>query len=143
MKDYTLTSQPLEQDNIEGHFLENVSRFWAAHACAQSPATDSFNLRQEPLLPHELPEPNQHSGLALLIKKVQLPSLMRNERHDLQKSTRCLVSRLKRDKYCLILILSKFKFSHSAFSNKHINAIGNSYTIIVIDMRASSLFYMN
>ena len=30
----------------------------------------------------------------------------------------------------LILIQSKFEFSYSAFSNKHINAIGNSYTIV-------------
>ena len=47
-----------------------------------------------------------------------------------------------RYRYCLFLTQSKFEFSYSAFTKKHINAIGHSY-IIVIGMKcASGVFYI-
>ena len=36
----------------------------------------------------------------------------------------------------------KFVFSYSAFSDEHINAIGNGYTIVIDMQYASSVFYM-
>ena len=63
-------------------------------------------LQQKVLAPHKLREPNHRFWLAPMIKSPTSPrsSKIRNERRDLQKSTRCSASKPKRDKYCLILI---------------------------------------
>ena len=47
----------------------HITRFWVA--LAWRPETDVI-LQQDLLLPHELRKPNHSSGLALMIKKVQL-----------------------------------------------------------------------
>ena len=64
-------------------------------------------LQQKVLAPHKLREPNHRFWLAPMIKSPTSPrsSKIRNERRDLQKNNRCLASKMKRDKYCLILII--------------------------------------
>ena len=74
--------------------------------------------------------------------------IIRYERDDLQKIARWPTDNptckavSKCDKYCLFLIQSKFEFSYSAISKKHINAIGHSYTIAINMHCASGVFYV-
>ena len=85
-----------------------------SHAQSRTEPRNWFNSAARLLSPLELREPNYRCGQAPMMKKVHLPHTHQKRETWFPEEHQMFGERSKRDKYCLILIQSKFKFSDSA-----------------------------